>query len=274
MHRRFGLCFDVSASQLCRISFEVWSNSNGRIAMKIRNYILPSIAALLVSIGFAAAAIPGPQRALAPGFYGLHEIAQNVFTDDISRSAEWLSMRDAANLKALTFFGELKSHPRYILCSSMECEHAFGKRGNTAVTYGWSYIHVPPKAINEQDVGLILLTHERVHAELVYRWGVSALWDKKIPSWFNEGLASFVSEDKRLEPSYSAEQRKWIRGSETFWDWGSFVDARGWRDAYGAAEDNVAVIKRKIGRDGLLALIKRTLAGEDFDKVEAQLMGL
>ncbi len=242
--------------------------------MKIRKFILPSIGALLVSIGVAAAAILGPQRALVPGFYGLHEIAPDVFTDDPTRASEWLRMREGANAKVRTFFGELESQPRYILCSTMACEHIFGKQGNIAQTYGWSFIHVPPKAIDEQDVGLILLTHERVHAELVFRWGVSALWDKKIPSWFNEGLASFVSEDKRLAPSYSDEQRLWIRGSETFWDWGGFVADRGWRDAYGAAEDNVALINRKIGRDGLLTLIKRSLAGDGFAKVETQLMGL
>jgi hypothetical protein len=241
--------------------------------MKLQKIILPALAGLVVSIGVAAAAIPGPQRALAPEYYGLHEIAPSVFTDDVARSADWLNMRDAANIKVQAFFGALKSQPRYILCSTMACEHTFGKSGNVAQTYGWSYIHVPPKAIDEKDVGLILLTHERVHAELVYRWGVSALWDKKIPSWFNEGLASFVSEDKRLEPSYSDEQRTWIRGSETFWDWGNYVNARGWRDAYGAAEDNVARINRKIGRDGLLVLINRSLAGEGFDQVEAQLMG-
>lgn len=242
--------------------------------MKIRKYILPSLAAILVSVGIAAAAIPGPQRALTPKLFGLTEIAPNVFTDETSRATEWLSMRDVANLKVQNFFGSLKSNPRYILCSTMACEHVFGKQGNIAQTYGWSFIHVPPKAMQEKDVGLILLTHERVHAELIYRWGVSALWDQKIPNWFNEGLASFISEDKRLEPSYSEEQRWWIRGSKTFWDWNGFVVARGWRDAYGAAEDNVAVINRKIGRAGLLSLINRSLAGEGFDKVEAQLMGL
>lgn len=242
--------------------------------MKISKYVLPCLATLLATAGIAVAAIPGPQRAFAPKLYGLTEIAPNVFTDNGNLAPEWLSMREEANMKVKAFFGELKSNPRYILCSTIACEHIFGKRGNVAQTYGWSYIHVPPKAINEKDVGVILLAHERVHAELVYRWGAPALWDVKIPNWFNEGLASFISEDRRLGLSYSDEERSWIRGSKTFWDWNSFVDQRGWRNAYGAASDNVAVLSRKVGRDGLLALINRSLAGESFDKVEAQLLGL
>ena len=242
--------------------------------IKIQKFILPSLAAILASVGIAAAAIPGPQRALAPKLYGLTEIAPDVFTDDTSRAVEWLSMRDAANLKVEAFFGELKSKPRYILCTNMACELTFGKRGKIAQTYGWSLIHIPPKAMKEKDLGLILLAHERVHAELVYRWGASALWDEKIPSWFNEGLATFVSQDKRVESAYSDEQRLWIRGSKSFWDWDVFVNERGWRAAYGAADENVSLINRKVGRAGILALINRSLAGEGFDKVEAQLMGL
>ncbi len=240
--------------------------------MKLKKYVLLSFAALLTSIGVAAAAIPGPQRAIAPQYFGLHEIAPNVFTDDNSRAEEWLQLRDAANLKVQNFFGELESKPRYILCSTIACEHIFGKNGNVAQTYGWSLIHVPPKALTEKDVGLALLTHERVHAELVYRWGASAIWDEKIPSWFNEGLATFVSQDKRVEGKFTYEQLSWVRGSKSFWDWNRFVSERGFWITYGAANENVAALNRAIGHNGLMALVNRSLAGEGFENVEARLL--
>jgi hypothetical protein len=235
--------------------------------MKIRRFILPALGFVFLMCGIAAAAVPGPQRAFAPTLYGLTEIAPNVFTDDLRQKAKWLELRERANARVENFFGQLKARPRYILCSHLECEFIFGKNGSIAQSYGWSLVHVPPKALEGDEVGIALLAHERVHSELLYRWGVSALWDQKIPNWFNEGLASFVSQDPRLATSYSIEERRWITGSKTFWDWNVFVDGRGWRTAYGAAADNVRLLHGKVGNEGLKRLIERAIAGEPFAKV-------
>jgi hypothetical protein len=239
--------------------------------MKIKKHILSTIALVTLMSGIAAAAIPGPQRALVPTFYGLTEIAPDVFTDDPSQKSKWMDMREVANARVHNFFGTLKANPRYILCSKMTCEHIFGKNGNIAQSYGWSIIHIPPKALEGRAVGITLLAHERVHAELLYRWGALAIWDQKIPNWFNEGLATFVAKDPRIDPFYSAEERHWIRGSKTFWDWGNFVESRGWRTAYGAAAYNVVVLQKQIGNDGLLKLIDRAIKGEGFEKVAKEM---
>ena len=239
--------------------------------MKIRRYILPAFAFVLLTSGIAAAAIPGPQRAFAPTLYGLTEIAPNVFTDDLCEKAKWLEMCEKANSRVTRFYGKLEASPRYILCSHMECEHIFGKNGAIAQSYGWSLVHVPPKALEGEDVGVALLAHERVHAELLYRWGASALWDQRIPSWFNEGLATFVSQDPRMATSYSAEERHWITGSKTFWDWNGFANERGWRTAYGAAAENVKLMHEKIGKEGLLRLINEAIARGYFDKITQEI---
>lgn len=246
--------------------------------MKIRRYILHSLALVLAMCGIAAAAIPGPQRAFAPTLYGLSEISPNVFTDDVSQKDKWLDIEASANERTEGFFGTLLSNPRYILCSHLACEHSFGKNGNVAQSYGWSLIHIPPKALENRSVGVILMSHERVHAELTYRWGASAIWDGKIPSWFNEGLATMVSQDYRVRsfygqlPAYSKEDRNWIEGSKYFWDWNRFVGERGWHTAYGAAGEKVAQMQARVGQAGLRRLMDSAIYYGGFEEIMSEMM--
>jgi hypothetical protein len=237
--------------------------------MKWKRIVGLSALSLLVIGSVAAAAIPGPQRTLAPTFYGLTEIAPGVFTDDLTNKTRWLEMKTDSESKVRAFFGELKAQPRLILCSHQACERKFGFTGATAVTFGWQMIHLPPRALDSRNLGNVLMAHERTHAELHLRMGWRGLVNGSIPNWFNEGLASHISQDSRLDPFYSPEQRKWIRGSKTFWDWGHFVNERGWRDAYGAAADNVARLDEKLGRDGLLSLIDTAIAQGNFEQAYA-----
>jgi hypothetical protein len=223
--------------------------------------------------GIAAAAIPGPQRMLAPSAYGLTKIAEGVFTDDPASAQIQLQMIAKAERTVGRFFGELKASPRYVLCTKAECDSIFGGNGSIAQAYGWSAIKIPPRGFSELNVGEILLTHERTHTELLYRWGATALWDGKFPSWFNEGLATFISSDTRVRFDHDQHDKDWIRGSKTFWDWNTFVKARGWRDAYGAAASIVAGINARAGNGGIRSIIDRTLAGEKFDKVLAETAG-
>lgn len=221
----------------------------------------------------AAYATPGPQRMIAPELYGLSEIADGIYTDDPSKAGQEMLLISQANARVKAFFGRLEATPRYVLCTTMMCERTFGKTNRIAVTYGWHAIHLPPRGTLDTHLGPILLTHERMHSELHKRWGVGQLWDDRFPTWFDEGLASYVSGDDRLRLDHSDADREWISHARRFYSWGSFVRARGWADAYGAAASSVARIERKVGEKGLHELINRTLAGEDFDAVLAELTG-
>ena len=221
----------------------------------------------------AAYATPGPQRMLAPQLYGLIEIADGVYTDEPSRAGQELLLISQANARVKAFFGSLEATPRYVLCTTLMCERTFGKANRIAVTYGWHAIHLPPRGTNDPHLGPILLTHERMHSELHKRWGVGQLWDDRFPTWFDEGLASYVSGDDRMKLDYSDADMAWISHARRIYSWGSFIGERGWADAYGAAAASVARIERKAGEKGLHQLIDRTLAGEDFDAVLAELMG-
>lgn len=239
--------------------------------MRLKRIFAAAFAASTL-LAAAAYAMPGPQRMVAPKLYGLTEIADGVYTDDPSKAAQEMLLISQANARVKAFFGTLETTPRYVLCTTMMCEKAFGKNNRIAVTYGWHAIHLPPRGSNDLHLGQILLTHERVHSELHKRWGASELWDAKFPTWFDEGLATYISGDDRLRSEYSDEDIEWISQARRIYSWGSFIQERGWADAYGAATAYVTRIRAKAGERGLHELIDRTIKGEDFDKVLAELM--
>lgn len=242
--------------------------------MRLRKVFLLAAAAIVSLSGVAIAAVPGPQRFLFPGAIGLTEIAAGVFTDQPATAHQQLAMISVARGKVGDFFGTIHTTPRVILCSTAECAHKFGESGNVAKSLGWSALFIPKKAFDDPVIGQVLMTHEMIHSELLYRWGTTALWDKRIPNWFNEGLASYISGDPRISLSASSEDKAWIRQSVTFWDWNSFVNKRDWSAAYGAAASLVSDINRKLGRAGMRQLIDRSLNGEHFDDVLHEMAGI
>ncbi len=239
--------------------------------MKTKYKLLIGLFTTLLMTAATAYALPGPQRMLAPNAYGLSEIAPGIFTDNPDRKDDELKIIRAANATVKNFFRTLEASPRYIFCTTMMCERAFGEYNRRAVTYGWHAIHLPPKALNDPHLGEILAAHERVHAELHIRMGPTMLWKQSIPNWFDEGLASYISNDDRLSLNQPQSNIDWIRRSGTYWDWGDFVKARGWRDAYGSASALVARIDREVGKDGLRRLINRSSKGETFGTVLKEL---
>jgi hypothetical protein len=220
---------------------------------------------IFASIGIAAAAIPGPQRMIAPSWFGLSEVAPNVFSDDPSKAKQQLAFIDQSNQTVSAFFGDLQSTPRIIFCTTMKCEQTFGKNGSVAVAYGWHFIHIPPRAFIDPIVGQVLVTHEHVHIELVKRWGWTALYDEKIPSWFNEGLASLLSQDSRIRYNHNQAERGWIKQSTSFWEWGNFATKEKWRSAYGSAASEVKLLQDKLGNDGLLTLINNAIERDGLE---------
>ncbi|HCQ64277.1 MAG TPA: hypothetical protein DIU07_03460, partial [Rhodobacteraceae bacterium] len=131
----------------------------GRRDIRIRTIAIGLGAALCLDLSAACAALPGPHRALWPGF-----------------------------------FGPLETRPRIIFCTAPHCAGTLGLRPS-GLTYGHALILIGPGGQNE-----MIVPHERIHAELHRALRVSDLWDQRIPAWFNEGLASFLSGDPRPAP--------------------------------------------------------------------------
>ena len=228
--------------------------------MKRRTIFALAAAALTLTGAALAAATPGPHRALCPSCLGLTEIAPGLWTDDPATAPALRRMAAEGAATVSAFFGTPEATPRLILCQTKTCQDAFAIRPS-AVTYGASLILVAPKGVSE-----MILTHELTHVALHRRQGVADILDQRFPAWFDEGLASLVSNDTRLPTAIPEADRRRITEARHFWQWGDAIaDLGGWKPAYGAAMAEVVRIRDDLGPEGLKTLIARVADGADFD---------
>ena len=238
----------------------------GRRDIRIRTIAIGLGAALCLDLSAACAALPGPHRALWPGFFGLREIAPGLWIDDLGRGQAARELARQADDTTAAFFGPLETRPRIIFCTAPHCAGTLGLRPS-GLTYGHALILIGPGGQNE-----MIVPHERIHAELHRALRVSDLWDQRIPAWFNEGLASFLSGDPRPDRPLHARDADWICTARSFRDWGRPHPEKDWRATFGAAARLVAEIEEIHGRDGLRDLVAAVEAGAPFDAEYRRLM--
>lgn len=233
------------------------------IAALARNFTLFTNAALAALV--LGAALPGPQRVLAPASWGLVEIAPHVWTDaPRPRRGELLRLVDASRARVAGFFGDAPAHQTVILCSTPSCARAFGVRGN-GLSVAFFAVLVSPGGLTEGT-----LTHELTHSRLHRGMGLRDLLRPPFPTWFDEGLATHVAGHPTWPGRITAQDRAQVRQVRRFWNWDDTYRALGVGRAYVAAAQEVAGIERQAGHAGLLELIARADAGEDFDAVLAE----
>ncbi len=220
---------------------------------------------LLLAVLVLGAALPGSQRFLAPGAYGLTEIAPNVWTDAPGRRSELLNLVETARSRVANFFGDA-TRPVLILCGSRKCARDFGVGGNGA-SLAYLAVLVSPGGLTAGT-----LSHEMTHSRLHRTMGLKNLVRQPYPTWFDEGLATHVADHPNWRGEVSARAQERVLGVKRFWDWDDAYRAVGVGAAYRAAADEVARIEAIAGRDGLLELIARVEAGERFDDVLSEVM--
>ncbi len=235
------------------------------------------IALILTAVSFvfagtAAFALRGPLQALFPARHGLHEIADNIWSDDPALDRHNLSMLAKARDDIAGLYGAVKATPRVILCSKQPCANLFfangGRTGPRGKTYGARLVVLGPRGLNQ-----IIITHELAHAELHRLMRISEMLHPRFPAWFDEGMSSWISQDNRLtRPDSSTRAR--ILKTRSFRDFNAIVSRIGWKAAYGAAMDEVAHMATIGGNDGLLAFIESVGDGADFGQERAKLLGL
>ncbi len=206
-----------------------------------------------------AAAVPGPHRVVAPASYGLTEIADRVWTDAPNRSEDLRALTDQARQRVIDFFGDIPPKPTLILCTTRTCARDFGIGGN-GLSIADMIVMVSPGGLT-----LGTLTHEMTHSRLHRSMGLRNVIAQPYPTWFDEGLATHVASHPDWQGQVTAEARARIRKVRHFWQWDDAYRELGVGRAYASAAAEVAAIEARIGRDGLLDLIQRAEAGEDFD---------
>ncbi|MFY0693371.1 MAG: hypothetical protein JXR14_15775 [Paracoccaceae bacterium] len=210
-------------------------------------------------------ALPGSHRAFIPQTYGLTEIAPRVWTDAPARANRLTDLVEASRAQVTGFFGDTTT-PIVILCATKACAQTFGIRGN-GLSLAFLAIMVSPGGLTQGT-----LTHEMTHSRLHRSMGPSNIIRQPYPTWFDEGLATHVADHPVWRGPISAAHRARVHEVRKFWDWGDAMRTLGVGRAYRAAAAEVAAIERAAGRDGLLELITRAEAGEDFDAVLAELL--
>lgn len=222
---------------------------------------------LIVGAGVAAAAIPGPQRAFCAQCFGLKDIGNNVFTDapEDSEALTWLV--SASDDRVAEFYGTLRAHPRYIICSTRDCYRRFGGSTAKATSFGAEIIRVGPNGLNAT-----ILAHERMHTELAARLGWYGMLISSVPAWFNEGLAVYWSNDSRYRDPTTAEEEALTLTAITPGDWLKLLHEFPALPAYQSARNMVAEIATTIGDDGLRALVDETTQGADFNATLQELL--
>ena len=229
---------------------------------RIFSFVANGVLASLV----VGAALPGPQRVVAPGAYGLTEIAPRVWTDAPGRARELLDLADASRAQVIDFFGDAPPRPTLVLCTTRDCARTFGISGN-GLSIADLVVMVSPGGLTRGT-----LTHEMTHSRLHRSMGIRNLVRQPYPTWFDEGLATHVANHPSWQGQITASARERVLQVRKFWEWDDAYRALGVGPAYGAAAAEVARIERQAGHAGLLELIARAEAGEDFDAVLADVL--
>lgn len=219
-------------------------------------WIRIGLAVLLLSATAAYAALPGPHRALTPLLFGLHKIAPNTYSDAPDKAPIHLALMSAARLQAAEFFGPLTTNPRHIFCTTTACAERFGLR-TRGLNYGSHFNFISPRGLN-----VSIITHELVHSELHRTMGLRDIYNPKFPQWFDEGLASYISQDTRL--SFVAKPNH-IKNARNLKEWRKLNSAETWQQNYSAAWTLVKAVADTDGIGVLQDLVRRVENGEDFD---------
>ncbi len=232
--------------------------------MRLVRRVFLTISFLLLAGGLVAAVVlPGPQHIVCPSCHGLEKIAAGIYVDPVVPLAERIKIVSAINQarrRVAVFFGPLEATPRIIVCRSRACARTFGTLGAKGVAFAWHAILLT----NSRIFGVIA-AHELSHVELHWRMGLAGWLRGTVPAWFDEGLATVISEDPRFRRDASREAVRDVMMVRSYLgQWAQHAGRVGWRTAYSAASTRVRQLERRIGRDGLKRFVKRLARDGDL----------
>ncbi len=191
-------------------------------------------------------------RVFVPALFGMHRAADRVYVEAPVDARAIIDARAQARRTVVAFYGDARADPTIIACATHACYRRFGGAGNAQGHMFGGRLLLSPRGH-----GAVAIAHEWAHAELVARAGYLA----RVPSWFDEGLATLASGDpryseaafQRLRAAPGLDRMRTLRG---------FLSVP---NAYLTARHEVARWYGKVGRRGVLALFDALRRGEDFD---------
>ncbi|MDF1621334.1 hypothetical protein [Pseudothioclava nitratireducens] len=147
--------------------------------------------------------VPTLRVAAYPERMGFRTIAPGVMVEAAFSEAETAQLLrdiDTARARIARFYGAFDANVKLVACKTLACNQRLGGEGQgagtaAAMTYGTPFVSVlrlAPRGLNPT-----IIAHEFSHAEFNQRAGYWALFRRKVPAWFNEGLAVVASDDAR-----------------------------------------------------------------------------
>lgn len=154
---------------------------------------------------------------------------------------------DVGRAAVVAFYGEATAAPYIVACITSACDDRFGSYGQRAAAYGDLAIRLSPRGLSAQ-----LIAHELSHTEVFRRAG-GWWYARKIPRWFDEGIAVVVAGEPRHSEDNWRETRR--RGMpvpqldelESFGDFDAAL--RKYGETRGDVPDNLRVVYTAVGHE-------------------------
>ncbi len=198
------------------------------------------------------------------------KISDNVYVNRNYAGSrdEIIYLIDEAKLRAADFYGSLTcpDHTVIIICDD---EKLLAKLGGDHDTHHITLFPVKRSyvSVSTEYLTVDVLAHELTHAELYERLSGKAF--RRVPTWFNEGIALQNDYREQYGPEAWAEQTdngKNIVAQEDMYTAAEFYSGtkEDRRFRYLNAKHDVFEWLEKHGLQGFMALIDRLNGGEDF----------
>lgn len=144
---------------------------------------------------YTAVHIPGVTPMLCPWCLGFQRLEPGLYIEGVASQADRQQTEARLRKSKLAvgrYFGPLQSDPTIFICITDGCYDQSERRGGRTVGISfldWVIVLSPRAAKTD-----VAMTHELSHTELHTRLGPQMF---KVPRWFDEGLAVYVSNDSR-----------------------------------------------------------------------------
>lgn len=150
---------------------------------------------LSIALAWLLHSEPHVRAYLCPACSGFRQVAPQIYVDQQATDAQIdAALQDlaAAEGMVLDFYPERMSDPVWLLCLSGECGMRSLPRP-LAMFYMNLFVFVYPDGATPT-----ILAHELAHTELHERVGSNRrFFSQAVPTWFDEGLAVYISQDTR-----------------------------------------------------------------------------
>jgi hypothetical protein len=222
------------------------------------------LALVLTAGGVILVVKPAAIAEHCPQCFGFRAIGSGIYVqDDATASPEQIAREvRSAGGQVKNLFGTSLPPVRVLICSTELCYRRVEGRGGISKAVSWwdRALIVSPRGQN-----VTIMAHEFTHIEFRHLLGMTAY--AKVPSWFDEGLAVYVADDRRYLAPIGSQTRCLVSGGDTLptshadW-WG--VMTRNPARAYALAACRVSAwMDQNGGRNGLLEQIRQLRNGQD-----------